>query len=299
MNLVFGTAPDSWGVWFPDHASQPPWDRFLDEVAEAGYRYVELGPWGYLPTEEDRLRTELGSRGLDMIAGTLIHDLHVPDQRPFLRDRTREICGLVSALGGRFLVLIADLAVDLDGNPVGPTQLGLEDWRELIETSNELGRLVRDEFGMTLTFHPHADSVVEYAKEIDRLLDGTDSDAVQLCLDTGHVNYRDGDSVAIMRERSSRVPYLHLKNVDGDLKQKVAKEGIGFPQAVKMGVMCEPDMGVVDFAAMAQTMRDLDWEGWAIVEQDMFPLDDVSKPAPIATRTRHYFQSLGWVTNRD
>ena len=31
-----GSAPDSWGVWFPDDPQQTPWHRFLDEVAEAG-----------------------------------------------------------------------------------------------------------------------------------------------------------------------------------------------------------------------------------------------------------------------
>ncbi|MGW3142594.1 SDR family NAD(P)-dependent oxidoreductase, partial [Streptomyces sp. NPDC001139] len=31
-------------VWFPDDPRQVPWDRFLDEVAEAGYAWIELGP---------------------------------------------------------------------------------------------------------------------------------------------------------------------------------------------------------------------------------------------------------------
>ena len=48
-NLRLGTAPDSWGVWFPDDPKQVPWHRFLDEAAAAGYTAVELGPFGYLP----------------------------------------------------------------------------------------------------------------------------------------------------------------------------------------------------------------------------------------------------------
>lgn len=296
MNLVFGTAPDSWGVWLPQHDSQPSWERFLDEAASAGYVYIELGPWGYLPTDEDQLRTELGSRDMKMIAGTLISDLHLPDNRAQLRAEARRICALVSALDGKFLVLIPDLFVDLEGNPTGPTSLESEQWKELVTTSNDLGRLVRDEFGMTLAFHTHADSVVEYAREINRMLDDTDPDAVSLCLDTGHVNYRDGDSVAVMRERADRTPYLHLKSVDPALKQRVKEEGIDFPRAVKMGVMCEPDVGVVDFPGLAAVMAELDWQGWAIVEQDMFPLDDKDKPLPIGLRTRHYYEKLGWTT---
>jgi inosose dehydratase len=36
MNIQIGSAPDSWGVWFPDDPKQTPWQRFLDEVVSAG-----------------------------------------------------------------------------------------------------------------------------------------------------------------------------------------------------------------------------------------------------------------------
>ena len=62
--LRLGTCPDSWGVWFADDPLQTPWARFLDEVAEVGYEWLELGPFGYLPTDPARLTEELGRRGL-------------------------------------------------------------------------------------------------------------------------------------------------------------------------------------------------------------------------------------------
>jgi inosose dehydratase len=33
--LRLGTAPDSWGVWFPDDPHQVTWSRYLDEVRES------------------------------------------------------------------------------------------------------------------------------------------------------------------------------------------------------------------------------------------------------------------------
>ena len=54
-----GSAPDSWGVWFPDDPQQVPWERFLDEVSEAGYSWIELGPYGYLPTDPAKLTDEV------------------------------------------------------------------------------------------------------------------------------------------------------------------------------------------------------------------------------------------------
>ncbi|MET7318002.1 2-keto-myo-inositol dehydratase, partial [Streptomyces thermoviolaceus] len=71
-----GSAPDSWGVWFPDDPQQVPWHRFLDEVAEAGYSWIELGPYGYLPTDPARLTGELDKRNLRVSAGTVFTALH-------------------------------------------------------------------------------------------------------------------------------------------------------------------------------------------------------------------------------
>ena len=39
--LRLGTCPDSWGVWFADDPLQTSWQRFLDEVAEVGYEWLE------------------------------------------------------------------------------------------------------------------------------------------------------------------------------------------------------------------------------------------------------------------
>ena len=50
-NLIIGSAPDSWGVWHADDPAQVHWSVFLDEVAAAGYTWIELGPFGYLPTD--------------------------------------------------------------------------------------------------------------------------------------------------------------------------------------------------------------------------------------------------------
>ena len=69
--LLLGSCPDSWGVWFADDPRQTPWHRFLDELAAVGYTYLELGPYGYLPTDPARLRDEVGRRGLTVAGGTV------------------------------------------------------------------------------------------------------------------------------------------------------------------------------------------------------------------------------------
>ena len=88
-NLCLGSAPDSWGVWFPQDEQQVSYTRFLDELAQAGYQWLELGPYGYLPTDPQRLRDELDARGLQVSGGTAFGALQAS---AFMLDRiTKEL----------------------------------------------------------------------------------------------------------------------------------------------------------------------------------------------------------------
>ena len=108
--IRIGTAPDSWGVWFPDDPKQIPWNRFLDEVVAAGYHWIELGPFGYLPTDPNQLQDELAKRDLQLSAGTVFTGLHKgDDQWKRAWDQALNVAGLVSKLGAEHLVVIPDL----------------------------------------------------------------------------------------------------------------------------------------------------------------------------------------------
>jgi len=49
---------------------------------------------------------------------------------------------------------------------------------------------------------------------------------------------------------------------------------------------------VIDFAAFRDALRDVNYQGWAVVEQDMYPAP-FDKPMPIAARTREYLRQIG------
>ena len=99
--LRLGSCPDSWGVWYDDDPRQTPWHRFLDELAEVGYQWLELGPYGYLPTDAAQLQDELGRRGLRVAAGSMhgLSGLHRPDELPAIRAKTGKVAALTAALG--------------------------------------------------------------------------------------------------------------------------------------------------------------------------------------------------------
>jgi inosose dehydratase len=293
MPIQIGSAPDSWGVWFPEDSKQIPWQRFLDEVAASGYEATELGPYGYLPTDLSILRKELERRNLKVSGTFAMGNLEDPAAWPDLEKQVLGAGELLSALGAKFLVLIDDTYSDLfTGKPTGPSRLDDEAWKRLIATTHRIADIVRNRFGLTLVYHPHAETHVEYEDQIERFLEETDPSRVSLCLDTGHHAYRGGDPVSFLQRHHKRLGYLHLKSVDREIQQKVQSQGIPFATAVSMGMFCEPSQGAVDFEAVRRVLQKVGYEGWAIVEQDMYPVPfDV--PFPIAKRTRAYLQEIG------
>ena len=293
MEIQVGSAPDNWGVWFPDDPRQTPWHRYLDELVEAGYEWTELGPYGYLPTDLSTLRAELGRRRLKVTGAVVMPHLEDRDAWPRIEKEVLAVGDVLAKLQAPFLVLIDDVYSNLfTGEPTRPQRLDESGWRQLVETTDRVARLARDRFGLRLVFHPHAETHVEYEDQIEALLEQTDPDLVSLCLDTGHHAYRDGDPVAFMRRHHARIPYLHLKSVDPAVRARVVAEQIPFALAVAQDMFCEPARGAVDFAAFRDVLRDVGYRGWAIVEQDMYPAP-FDKPLPIARRTRAYLREIG------
>jgi inosose dehydratase len=266
----------------------------MDEAVQAGYTRIELGPFGYLPTDPATLRRELEQRGLTLAGGTFGGPLHRPEARADLAEQVRRVGDLVGELGGGYLVLLPGAYRDDAGAFTDPRSLDDGGWHRLIETTNGLGRLAQERFNgrLRVVFHPHADSHIETPEQVERFLDDTDPSVVGLCLDTGHYAYRNGDSIDLMRRRHDRIPYLHIKTVDGERLRQAHERDLSFPEAVAAGVFCEPDVGVIDFPAFTGLLGELGFDGYAIVEHDLYPCAfDV--PLPIATRTRQYLGRIG------
>ncbi|MER0241427.1 sugar phosphate isomerase/epimerase [Streptomyces sp. HSW2009] len=289
-----GSAPDSWGVWFPADDQQVSWERFLDEVAEAGYAWIELGPYGYLPTDPARLTDETSRRGLSVSAGTVFTALH---RGPAVWDATWEqvsrVAALTQAMGARHLVVIpAFWRDDKTAELIESPELTAEQWRDLASGTERLAAEVRDRYGLEIVVHPHADTHIDGEANVARFLDATDPDLVNLCLDTGHYAYCGGDSVRLIETYGERIGYLHLKQVDPAILADVVRDGVPFGPAVRRGVMCEPPTGVPALEPVLTAAQALDVDLFAIVEQDMYPCPP-DQPFPIARRTRHYLRGCG------
>jgi inosose dehydratase len=292
-SLCLGTAPDSWGIWFAEDDRQVRYTRFLDELVTAGYEWVELGPFGYLPTDPDLLRAELSQRGLRVSGGTAFGALHRPAEWQEMVAAIRQVAELTAAMEGHHLVLIPPLYRDeKTGDYTESPELSGDQWSGLGEAANALGRILLSDYDVRLCLHPHADSHIQTQPEIEHFLSVTDPDLVWLCLDTGHVAYGGGDNLDLIRRFGDRVGYVHIKQMDPDILAEVREQSLPFGEAVKRGVCVEPPAGVPDPAAIIPELAQLGVPLFVVVEQDLYPCA-ADVPLPIATRTRKFLNGCG------
>jgi inosose dehydratase len=201
-----------------------------------------------------------------------------------MRDRTVDLCNLLSAFDAHYVVLL-DAASAADA-----ADLTTQEWQCVRENLHHLADETLSR-GITPVFHPHADTTIQYEPQIERLLELTDPALVNLCLDVGHHAYAGGDPVAFFRKHHARIPYLHLKDVDASITERVRAAHAPMSQAVADGAFVDLGQGCVDLAALARAADEVGYDGWGIVEQDMYPAPP-DKPLPIARRNREFLRQL-------
>ncbi|MHB1534944.1 MAG: TIM barrel protein [Acidimicrobiales bacterium] len=292
--LRLGSAPDSWGVWFANDPRQTTWRRFLDELVEAGYSWLEHGPYGFLPSDAHQLKDELDRRQLRMSGGAVCGGLHRPGGLEECLVETGLLAANLQFVGAEYLVFLPEghRGGDDLGTVLQPYDLDAEQWRRLTTDMDELAKIVGEEFGLSLVFHPHADSHVDRQARVQRFLESTDPDRTNLCLDTGHIAYCGGDNIELIRKYPERIRYVHLKQTDPEIVKRVNENGWSFAKAVREGVMVEPPAGVPEMEPVLGELALLDTDLFAIVEHDLYPCAP-EVPLPIASRTRRYFSRCG------
>ena len=169
-----------------------------------GYIWTELGPQGFLPQDPQQLRDELDQRGLKVCGGTVFAGLHKGKEA---LDKAIAEFGqeakLLTEVGAKYLIHLPEQYTDMHtGEALESADIDPEQWSNLVSGTNELGRVLYEEFGVELVFHPHADTHVDTQDRIEKFLDDTDPQFVNLCLDTGHIAYCGGDNLQIIEQRS-------------------------------------------------------------------------------------------------
>ena len=292
-------APCSWGILeLAGGAPAAGYTTVLDEIRASGYAGTELGDWGFLPTDPRRLDAELAARQLQLVGA------FVPIA---FADESAHEPGLHTALTTAALMRDAGAAgafiVLSDNNGAVPEReqqagriraehgLADEEWTTFAAGAERVAGEVWEQTGLHSVFHPHCGGYVETPDEIDELMRRTDSSRLGLVLDTGHVLYGGGDPLEVFQAHRERVQHVHFKDCDLNVAKAVRSQGLGYLAAVRSQLFCELGTGGVDFAAVTRALTAAGYDGWIVVEQDVFP--GYGTPKQSAQKSRDYLRKLG------
>jgi inosose dehydratase len=286
-------------VWYADGTpSGVPSEVFLDQASAAGYKALELGPDGYLPSDPEELKEALDSRGLFVAAGTACWAFDQFDSfdgaNGFI-ENLDALCSRIKQFDGSYLVAMDESDVGLYSEK--KSGYNPQIWNRYLNMFQALSDFTQAEYDIKTVYHPHIKSLIETTEEIERLLEYTDLD---LCFDTGHHAYVNGNGQkgdpsvsAFLRKYADRIPYLHLKQVDGQIYKKVMDEHIDSDTAFDIGVMCDLPDGIIDFVDVKKTLDEIDFEGIAVVESDMAG-EALHRAFDSAKRNIAYLQEGKW-----
>lgn len=305
--ITISCAPCCWGVDDVSNPDLPRWEKVLDEAAEAGFGGLELGPYGYMPLDVLTVSEALQKRELSIVAGTIFDDLVSLANRNNLLRQTAEICAVITALpkpashpGQRFdapYLTVMDWGHDERDYAAGHSEraprLDASAWMRMMDTIHAIGRLARDQFGVRATVHPHAGGYIEFEDELERLVADLDPALAGLCLDTGHLAYAGMDPVETLRKYSSRLDYIHFKDINAEIFSRVMGEHIRFFDACGQGVMCPIGSGNIDYIAIRTLLTEIDYGGYITIEQERNPRNSGSILDDLAA-SRAFLKRMGF-----
>jgi inosose dehydratase len=140
-------------------------------------------------------------------------------------------------------------------------------YQQIATGLERVGERCRQE-NIVLAFHNHAGTFVETAEELEELCQRADPALVQLCLDVGHLIVGGGDPVQAIRRYGQRVAYVHLKDVDPRVLERLRSGEGGFMDGLRWRVFCELGSGCLDLAGVVRALRQQEFGGWVVLEQD-------------------------------
>jgi inosose dehydratase len=288
--MKLAAAPISWGVCeVPDWGVQLAPDVVLSEMRALGFAATEAGPPGFLPSSARQARSLLDSHRLRLVGAFVTAVLHDRSRREDELVAVARQADWLAAAGAEVLVLAA-AAAHRDAGYSSADGLSGDGWRALFDGIDAVAKIAAQR-GLGLAVHPHFGTMIERREQVERFLEES---AHPLCLDTGHLALGGADPVKVAREAGPRVRHVHLKDLDGDLADRVRHGSLAYGDAVRQGLFRALGQGVARIAEVLQQLRAARYGGWYVLEQDVM-LDHAPEPGPPAhvSRSLEYAKKHG------
>jgi inosose dehydratase len=280
QGIAVANAPVSYGAFeltVGRDPNVPDGLRVLDQVADAGYAGIDLGPVGYLGNGEE-LANRLAERGLGLAGAYL--ELPYADSDA-LAKALPELDAMLSIFDATTPYLqgppprptLADAGSEArrarPGRSAGDPSHGLdaEEWRRFGEGLARVVARCRDR-GYEPTFHPETGTYVEAPWEIERVLGLSD---IGLCLETGHMMLGGGDPAVMLAAWADRINHVHLKDVVLNVMTGIVADGAPVTEIWSREAFCALGRGDLDVPNVLDGLHAIGFTGWLVVEQDILP----------------------------
>jgi inosose dehydratase len=215
----------------------------LDDLVAAGYAGFETNnaSVAYSFDNPAPLRAEIEKRGIALIG--LHGSARLTDPALIEKERAEidKLARVVKGLGGAYLILSGPgVPRDAEG------RLNKDALKLRCAELNRAGSACRA-IGVRLCTHNHAKEVANNGEEINAVMAGTNPADVSMLMDAAYVFGAGLNVPAFIRRHNRRIAGIHVRDM---------RDG----KEVDMGT------GQLDFAGIANALRETRWSGWVILE---------------------------------
>jgi len=243
----------------------------MDDAARIGYAGVERGR--RMPADTEGLRAYLERYGVVLCGGWCSGNLmvaSVAEEKETISEQVEQFAALDAPC-----VVYAECSNTIQGFQDTPVsrrpKLSRDEVMAYGAKLSELAKWSADK-GSVLSYHHHMGAMIQDAEDIDWLMDGSDP-ALTLLYDTGHLHFAGADPLTVLDKWGDRVHHVHFKDVRQPVLDWLHAEDRSFLDGVAAGVYSVPGdpEGCLDFQAITDKLKAIDYSGWIVVEAEQDP----------------------------
>ena len=286
--VKLGIAPIAWtNDDMPDLGKENTFEQCVSEMALAGFTGSEVG--NKYPRDTEALKKALRLRGME-ICNQWFSCFLLTKPLEEVEQEFRNQLSYLKTMGAK-IIGVSEQSHSVQGMVDTPIfghkyVMSDEEWEVFCKGLNRLGKIAKEEYGISLTFHHHMGTVVQDEAEVDRMMENTDSEYVSLLFDTGHFAYCGVSPLKMVKKYTGRIKHVHLKDIRKEVVEKVKAEKLSFLDGVRLGTFTVPGDGCIDFDPIFKVLEVSGYEGYMLVEAEQDPAK--ANPLEYAIKARKY-----------
>ncbi len=288
--VKLGIAPIAWTKDdLPDLGAENTFEQCVSEMALAGYTGSEVG--NKYPKDPKELKKALDLRGME-ICNQWFSSFLITKPFEEVEKEFRSQLEYLKAMGAK-IIGASEQSYSVQGQQDTPIfghkyVMNDEEWERFCNGMNALGKIAKEEYGISLTFHHHMGTVVQNPDEVERMMENTDPEYVSLLFDTGHFTYCGADPLEMVKKYIGRIKHVHLKDIRPEVVKEVKEKELSFLDGVRMGAFTVPGDGCIDFDPIFKVLEENDYEGYMLVEAEQDPAK--ANPLEYAMKARDFIR---------